>query len=110
MRFYFPADIGVSAWLYDLRQVSPEALAGGTLAIRSKWVWRAAWSRLASEVYHDPGRSAEPHWGHCCKIATRKVAGMGVSDPELREKLFGPRWVQLQHESEKQRWPRWKRL
>jgi hypothetical protein len=36
MRFYFPADIGVSAWLYDLRQVSPEALAGGTLAIRSK--------------------------------------------------------------------------
>lgn len=31
MRFYFPADIGVSAWLYDLRQVSPEALAGGTL-------------------------------------------------------------------------------
>jgi len=31
MRFYFPADIGVSAWLYDLRQVSPEALVGSTL-------------------------------------------------------------------------------
>ena len=31
MRFYFAADIGVSAWLYDLRQVSPEALVGRTL-------------------------------------------------------------------------------
>jgi hypothetical protein len=30
MRFYFPADIGVSAWLHDLRQVSPEALDGST--------------------------------------------------------------------------------
>jgi hypothetical protein len=48
--------------------------------------------------------------GSLLKIDTREVAGMGVSDPELREKLFGPRWVQLQHESEKQRWPRWKRL
>jgi len=35
---------------------------------------------------------------------------MGVSDPELREKLFGRRWQQLQHESEKQSWPRWKRF
>jgi hypothetical protein len=31
MRFYFPADIGVSALLYDLRQVSPEALVGSAL-------------------------------------------------------------------------------
>lgn len=30
MRFYFRGDIGVSAWLYDLRQVSPEALGGST--------------------------------------------------------------------------------
>jgi hypothetical protein len=30
MQFYFRGDIGVSAWLYDLRQVSPEALAGST--------------------------------------------------------------------------------
>jgi hypothetical protein len=30
MRFYFRGDIGVSAWLYDLRQVSPEALVGST--------------------------------------------------------------------------------
>jgi hypothetical protein len=30
MRFYFLSDIGVSAWLYDLRQVSPEALVGST--------------------------------------------------------------------------------
>lgn len=32
---------------------------------------------------------------------------MGVSDPEIRKKLFGPRW---QHEIEKQGWPLWKRL
>ena len=35
---------------------------------------------------------------------------MGVSDPELRQKLFGPRLAQLQHESEKRSWPRWKQL
>jgi hypothetical protein len=27
---------------------------------------------------------------------------MGVSDPEIRKKVFGPRW---QHEIEKQGWP-----
>jgi hypothetical protein len=32
---------------------------------------------------------------------------MGVSDPEIRKKVFGPRW---QHEIEKQGWPLWKRL
>jgi len=35
---------------------------------------------------------------------------MGVSDPELRKKLFGQNWDRLQHESEKKTWPRWKRL
>ena len=35
---------------------------------------------------------------------------MGVSDPELRKKLFEPRWVQHNHEVEKQGWPWWKRL
>lgn len=35
---------------------------------------------------------------------------MGVSDPEIRRKVFGPRWVQAQHESEKRDWPLWKRL
>jgi Dolichyl-phosphate-mannose-protein mannosyltransferase len=29
MRFYVGGDVGVSAWLYDLRHASPEALAGG---------------------------------------------------------------------------------
>jgi hypothetical protein len=32
---------------------------------------------------------------------------MGVSDPEIRKKVFGPRW---QHEIEKQGWPLWRRL
>jgi len=32
---------------------------------------------------------------------------MGVSDPEIRKKVFGPRW---QHEIERQSWPLWKRL
>jgi hypothetical protein len=32
---------------------------------------------------------------------------MGVSDPEIQKKVFGPRW---QHEIEKQSWPLWKRL
>jgi hypothetical protein len=32
---------------------------------------------------------------------------MGVSDPEIQKKIFGPRW---QHETEKQAWPLWKRL
>ena len=35
---------------------------------------------------------------------------MGVSDPELRKKLFEPRWVQHNHELEKQHWPWWKQL
>jgi len=35
---------------------------------------------------------------------------MGVSDPELREKIFGTRWPEVQHELEKQGWPVWKRL
>src|ERR1700745_2869369 len=32
---------------------------------------------------------------------------MGVRDPEVRKKVFGPRW---QHEIENQGWPLWKRL
>jgi hypothetical protein len=32
---------------------------------------------------------------------------MGVSDPEIQKKVFGPRW---EHEIEKQSWPLWKRL
>ena len=35
---------------------------------------------------------------------------MGVSDPELRQKLFGPKLIQFQHEAEKRTWPRWKQL
>ena len=35
---------------------------------------------------------------------------MGVSDPELRRKLFEHRWRKLEHESELQSWPRWKRF
>src|SRR5581483_4149417 len=34
----------------------------------------------------------------------------GVSDPEFRKSLFRAKWLQFQHESEKQSWPRWKRL
>jgi hypothetical protein len=34
----------------------------------------------------------------------------GVSDPEVRKKISEPRWLQYQHESEKQSWPWWKRL
>jgi len=32
---------------------------------------------------------------------------MGVSDPEIQKKVFGPRW---EHEMEKQSWSLWKRL
>ena len=32
---------------------------------------------------------------------------MGISNPEIQQKVFGPRW---QHEVEKQAWPTWKRL
>lgn len=32
---------------------------------------------------------------------------MGISNPEIQKKVFGPRW---QHEIEKQGWPFWKRL
>jgi len=32
---------------------------------------------------------------------------MGVSDPEIQKKVFGPRW---EHEMEKQGWPLWKRI
>ena len=32
---------------------------------------------------------------------------MGISDPEIQKKVFGPRW---EHEIEKQGWPFWKRL
>jgi hypothetical protein len=32
---------------------------------------------------------------------------MGGSDPEIRRKLFGPKW---QHEIENQGWPLWKIL
>lgn len=35
---------------------------------------------------------------------------MGMSDPEVRKKFSEPRWIQYQHESEKQSWPWWKRL
>jgi len=35
---------------------------------------------------------------------------MGVSDPEVRKKLSEPRWLQYEHESDKQKWPWWKRL
>jgi hypothetical protein len=38
------------------------------------------------------------------------VVAVGVSDPELRKKLFGPKLVQFDHEQEKRSWPRWKRL
>jgi len=54
------------------------------------------------------------HEDRCCvQTYTAEVLrgfAVGVSDPELREKLFGPRWVQYQHESEKRSWSRWKRL
>ena len=32
---------------------------------------------------------------------------MGISNPEIQTKVFGPRW---QHEMEKQSWPLWKKL
>jgi len=32
---------------------------------------------------------------------------MGISNPEIQKKVFGPRW---EHEIEKQSWPFWKRL
>ena len=35
---------------------------------------------------------------------------MGMSDPEVRKQFSEPRWIQYQHESEKQSWPWWKRL
>jgi hypothetical protein len=35
------------------------------------------------------------------------VVHMGVSDPEIQKRVFGPRW---QHEIQKQSWPLWKKL
>jgi hypothetical protein len=32
---------------------------------------------------------------------------MGISNPEIQKKVFGPKW---EHEIEKQGWPFWKRL
>jgi hypothetical protein len=32
---------------------------------------------------------------------------MGISNPEIQKKVFGPRW---EHEIEKQSWPFWKRV
>jgi hypothetical protein len=35
------------------------------------------------------------------------VLPMGISNPEIQKKVFGPRW---QHEIDKQGWPLWKKL
>jgi len=40
-------------------------------------------------------------------ITTPWSCSIGVSDPEIQKKVFGPRW---QHEIEKQSWPLWKKL
>jgi hypothetical protein len=37
----------------------------------------------------------------------RRSKTMGISNPEIQKKVFGPRW---EHEIEKQSWPFWKRL
>jgi len=57
----------------------------------------------------DMGIELERDHGRGAACWTLQVDCYGVSDPEVRKKLFGPNWVRLQHESEKQSWPRWKR-
>jgi hypothetical protein len=41
------------------------------------------------------------------KPSKRRSKTMGISNPEIQKKVFGPRW---EHEIEKQGWPFWKRL
>ena len=43
-------------------------------------------------------------------VVTKLWFSYGVSDPELRKKLFGPAWVRQEHEIEKLKWTWWKRL
>jgi hypothetical protein len=41
------------------------------------------------------------------QASKRRSETMGISNPEIQKKVFGPRW---EHEIEKQGWPFWKRL
>ena len=41
------------------------------------------------------------------QASKRRSKTMGISNPEIQKKVFGPRW---EHEIEKQSWPFWKRL
>jgi hypothetical protein len=41
------------------------------------------------------------------QASKRRSKTMGISNPEIQKKVFGPRW---EHEIEKQGWPFWKRL
>jgi len=73
--------------------------------------------RFISPVFEQPGTRPIAMFAiqaaKCIQLSflleSHQVGGrtMGVSDPEIRKKLFGPRW---QHEIEKQGWPLWKRL
>jgi hypothetical protein len=49
---------------------------------------------------------AELHFGGFPSRQTSEWT-MGISNPEIQKKVFGPRW---EHEMEKQGWPFWKRL
>jgi len=51
-------------------------------------------------------QGVEPHFfgSQACR---RRSKTMGISNPEIQKKLFGPRW---EHEIQKQGWPFWKRL
>jgi len=58
--------------------------------------WRASSNHTGTEP-HFLGSQASKH----------RSKTMGISNPEIQKKVFGPRW---EHEIEKQGWPFWKRL
>jgi hypothetical protein len=35
---------------------------------------------------------------------------MGLSDPEIRKRLSDATWLPIKHQSDKKKWPWWKRL
>lgn len=50
------------------------------------------------------------HGSPVCSPHSEWEDGMGVSDPEIRNRISEDRWLQYQHLCEKQQWPWWKRL
>ncbi len=69
--------------------------------------------RLDSRFAHDGGlpcrssrNTASPARVQA-QASKRRSKTIGISNPEIQKKVFGPRW---EHEIEKQDWPFWKRL